>query len=230
MKMALLGYGKMGRIIESLALQRGHSIVSIIKREKISEDKLAEADVCSDFSHPDAVLNHIQIIANAKKNLVMGTTGWSDHLDQVTKIIDKSGIGFIYSPNFSIGVALFLRIVKAAAQMVDTFHAYDVGLLEAHHNKKVDSPSGTAKILANTLSSAMLSRSADKQPEIACIRCGAIPGTHTILFDSPADSITLTHQARNREGFAEGALYAAEWLKNKKGLFTLDDLLEDRKL
>lgn len=230
MKIALIGHGKMGRLVETLANQQGHTVVAIFNRETIAPNKLREADVCIDFSHPEAALDHIYASTEASTNLVMGTTGWTEHLSEAQKLVDKSGIGFIYSPNFSLGVALFLRMVKAAAQMVNPFHAYDVGLFEAHHNKKVDAPSGTAKILADTLSRSMAGRPASKQPEISSMRCGSIPGTHTITFDSPSDTITLTHQARNREGFAEGALYAAEWLKNKKGFFTLDDLLEERKI
>lgn len=231
MKIALLGNGKMGQMVEAAAKQRGHAIVATITRGKITPNLLKDAQVCIDFSHPECVLDHIQAIAMCNKPLIMGTTGWTDYLDEAKRIVLKSNIGFLYSPNFSIGVALFFRLVQSAAQLIDPFANYDVGLFEAHHNQKADAPSGTAKALKQIINQAMKTRSSNL-PEISSIRCGSIPGTHSVIFDSPADTITLTHEARNREGFANGAITAAEWIQNRKGFFTLEDMLtslENRK-
>lgn len=192
MKLALIGYGKMGRAIEKAALARGHSISAIISPSsqwnKISDKSLAEADLCIDFSHPDCILDNIQQTALLGKNLIVGTTGWYSELDQVKQIVDKQEIGLLYAPNFSIGVQLFLKIVSAAASMLNRLEGsgseqYDIAITEAHHNQKVDSPSGTAKALANLIAEEM-HRDAQGLP-ISSIRCGAIPGTHTVLIDSP---------------------------------------------
>jgi 4-hydroxy-tetrahydrodipicolinate reductase len=204
MKLALLGYGKMGKLIENLALEKGHTIVP-----------LQHADVALDFSHPDAVIKHIKEAAKLQKPLVMGTTGWYDHLDEAKSIVKKNNIGFIYSPNFSLGIQLFLQIVEAAAKIISPFKEYDASGVEYHHRQKVDNPSGTAKAIAEKF---------DHDLHFASVRCGSIPGTHTLIFDSPADTITFTHQARNREGFALGAIAAAEWILNKKGFYTFQEM------
>jgi 4-hydroxy-tetrahydrodipicolinate reductase len=208
MKIALLGYGKMGKMVEEIALQRNHEIVS------------KNADVYIDFSHPEAVLKNIEKAAEKNTNIVVGTTGWYDQLDQAQKIAEN--IGLLYSPNFSIGVYLFLQIVKEASQWMSDFSQYDVGLYEAHHNKKVDSPSGTAKLIAETITKKMKRKS---PLEISSLRCGFIPGEHSVIFDSEVDQIQLSHKALNRKGFALGAVLAAEWLHGKKGFFTLDDFI-----
>jgi 4-hydroxy-tetrahydrodipicolinate reductase len=238
MKIALIGYGKMGHLVEEIAIRKGHFISSVIElSNQITENTLKDADVCIDFSHPDSAMENIQRIASLKKNLVMGTTGWYDHLDRAKAIIHEHGIGFLYSPNFSLGINLFLQIVQEAALLMDPFKEYDIGGIEYHHNQKVDSPSGTAKEIANTILTQMHRKkkvlwetpSRALEPDeihFASVRNGSIPGTHTVMFDSLADTITLTHQARNREGFASGAVCAAEWLKGKKGFFTIQDLLQ----
>lgn len=225
MKIALLGNGQMGQMVKAAAQQRGHTVVATITREKITPHLLKDAHVCIDFSHPECALDHIEAIAKCNKPLIMGTTGWTDHLGDAKRIVQQNKIGFMYSPNFSIGVALFFRLVQAAAQLIDPFSNYDVGLFEAHHNKKVDAPSGTAKALKQIISQSMKTRPSKNNLEIASMRCGSIPGTHSVIFDSSADTITLTHEARNREGFANGAVTAAEWIQNKQGFFTLEDML-----
>lgn len=211
MKLALLGRGKMGTMVEKAAAVRNHEIVGI-----------QSADVCIDFSHPDVVLANIKMAAELKKNIVVGTTGWYEHLPDIKTLIEVKGTGFLYSPNFSIGIHLFMKIVSRAAELLNSHQEYDVGGCESHHNQKADAPSGTAKALTEILKNYY-----DKAQNLqfSSIRCGHIPGTHTVLFDSPADSITLTHTARNREGFAQGAVCAAEWLHGKKGFYTLDDML-----
>ncbi len=237
MKIALLGYGKVGRLVEEVAKNKGHTIVAKIDS---SQQNLAQsierADVCIDFSHPSCIIEHIELASSLGKNIVVGTTGWHEHIDVVKDIVSKKNIGLIYSPNFALGVHLFIRIVAEAAALIDRYEDYDAGVIESHHNKKADSPSGTAKAIAdalinkikrksNVVHDAVQGQIAPQDLHVASIRCGSIPGTHTVLFDSPADTITLTHQAHSREGFARGAVAAAEWLQGRKGFFTIEDLI-----
>ncbi|WP_068468069.1 4-hydroxy-tetrahydrodipicolinate reductase [Candidatus Protochlamydia phocaeensis] len=223
MKIALMGYGKMGRLIEQFARQRGHEIVAIISSQtKDSAEQLEKAEIAIDFSHASCVLGNLQLCIQLNKSLVIGTTGWDAHFTQAKQLIAHSTIGCLYSPNFSIGIHLFKHMVAYAAQLMSAFTHYDVSGIEYHHSRKADAPSGTAKALTEELQKHMPERT---NLQFSSIRCGSIPGTHTLLFDSEADTITLTHQARNREGFAQGAVMAAEWLNGKRGFFTLDDML-----
>lgn len=228
MKIALIGYGKMGRLVETVAKGRGHTIVAIIdphqETKTIDKTSLKGAEVCIDFTHPTTVLSNLKACASLGLNVVIGTTGWDQQLPQVKEIVNKSGIGCLYSANFSIGVNLFIKMVEEAAKLMNHFDEYDVAGLEYHHKQKVDSPSGTAKMLTEAL---LKNGPRKKQCDFSSVRCGSIPGTHTIVFDSPADTITLSHEARSREGFAKGAVTAAEWIQGKKGLFTINDLLGD---
>lgn len=234
LKIGLVGYGKMGRLIEEAALQKGHCINAKTSRH-LDIASFKQSQVCIDFSHPESVMDNIRTLAAMGKNLVIGTTGWYDHLDEVKSLVSKYQIGFIYSPNFSVGVNLFLKVVEEAAALIDAFPDYDVGLFEAHHNQKADSPSGTAKAIADTLVQQIrrktaitdnnsIGRISPNELHVTSLRCGSIPGTHSVIFDSPSDSITLTHQARDREGFARGAVTAAEWLNGKKGFYTIEDM------
>ena len=206
LKLGLIGYGKMGRMVERVARERQHEIVGG-----------EEADICVDFSHPSVAVDHVQKYAAMKKNIVMGTTGWYEALPEVKKLVERYQIGFLYSPNFSLGVLLFLQVVEEAARRFLPCGEYDVGGFEIHHRSKVDAPSGTAKAIVERIG---------KPVDFGSIRCGSIPGTHTVIFDSKADQVTLTHEARSREGFALGAVKAAEWLEGKTGFFTLEDLLK----
>lgn len=240
MNIALIGYGKMGRMVEEAAIARGHTIVVKISStgsvKELGAKSLSQADVCIDFSHPNCILDNIQKVISLGKNLVVGTTGWYEHIDAVKKSVSKSNIGFLYSPNFSIGVHLFLGIVEEAAKLIDSFDEYDVGVFEAHHNQKADSPSGTAKALTDVLlkrmkrkkeiaHDAVQGKISPDVLHVSSVRCGSIPGTHTVFFDSPADTITVSHQARSREGFARGAIIGAEWLQGKKGFYSIEDLI-----
>ena len=240
MKIALIGYGKMGRLIEDIALQKEHTIIAKIhlgtNLSAVDEKLIKQADICMDFSDPQAALQNIQTIANLKKNIVMGTTGWYEHLNEVKQIVHDSQIGFLFSPNFSLGVHLFKSIVEEAARLMNEFEDYDVAGYEMHHNQKADSPSGTAKNIVYMLLEKIKRKTTPvydlpnrpidpHELHFQSIRCGSVPGTHTVIFDSPADTITITHQARNREGFARGAIAAAEWLDGKKGFFTMDDMI-----
>jgi 4-hydroxy-tetrahydrodipicolinate reductase len=220
MKIGLIGYGKTGKMVEKYALSRGHDIVAIVT-SKDPLEALLGADVCIDFSHPDSTLDHIKQLAKLGKSVVVGTTGWYDALDTVSELVKKSQIGMLYGPNFSIGVQLFNKILFEAAKLMQHHAQYDLAAVEEHHNQKVDAPSGTALKLSKTIFDA-----SGKDITFTSVRCGSIPGTHTVIFDSPADTVTLSHQARNREGFAEGAVIAAEWLHGKKGLYRFEDIFQ----
>lgn len=210
LKLALFGYGKMGKMVEKMASTRGHSIATICITPPFD---FSEADLIIDFSSAAGVLEHVTIAGQAGKNIVIGTTGWDDNLDEVRALVEQYQIGALYSPNFSIGVHQFLKLVREAGKF---FPHYEVAGVEIHHSEKKDAPSGTARALADVLL---------QKPPFASIRLGKIPGTHTLYFDSIEDTITLTHTAKGREGFALGALRAAEWLETKKGFFTLEDIL-----
>lgn len=229
MKIALIGYGKMGKMIHEVAKAKGHSIVAVIDskislNEPATQHFLNLVDVCIDFSAPQAILGNLTVLTSLKKNIVVGTTGWDDDLKAVTELVEKSNIGLLYAPNFSLGIALFLKIIEQAARLVAPFGEYEVAGIEIHHSKKLDAPSGTAKVIETELNRHFSHHSI----AFSSVRVGYVPGTHSIIFDCPVDTITLTHSARNRSGLAEGALQAAEWLQGKKGFFTLEDFLKER--
>lgn len=241
LKIALLGYGKMGQIVEQYALACGHEVVAKINSQsKHIEKELSKADVCIDFSLPENVLSNLRVAADINVNVVMGTTGWYGQLDTAKKIVAETDIGFLYSPNFSIGIALFHKLVSHAAKLIGEFEDYDVSGSEVHHKQKTDTPSGTAILLADAImaehpvkSSVVFSTPENllrpDQLHFTSQRTGSVPGIHSISFDSYEDTITLTHSARNRQGFAKGAVTAAEWLLGKKGFFSLSDMLFTKK-
>lgn len=224
LKIALIGYGKMGKMIEQMAVMRDHEIVAIIDPEKenreITLDALSAADVCIEFTRPDAVLDNIRKTLRLGKNIVVGTTGWSDSLESVERWVTESGAGLFYASNFSLGINLFLKTVEHAADLFLKRANYQAAGVEIHHKQKLDSPSGTAIAIQDAIA-----RASGNTPIFSSVRCGSTPGTHTVYFDSPADTITLTHQARNREGFALGAITAAEWMLGRKGIYTMEDML-----
>ena len=241
-KIALIGYGKMGHIIENMAKERGHEVKAIIdpnsdKAEKeINKNTLKDVDVCIDFSHPDAVIGNVKKIASLKKNIVVGTTGWYDKMVEVKKIVEENGIGLIWSGNFSIGVNAFFKIIENSAKIFNNLEDYDILATEFHHKHKADSPSGTAKMMGDILikdikrKDKLVFDKLDKKIEdnelhIASVRGGSIPGIHSVIFDSPQDTIELKHTARSREGFATGAVMAAEFIKDKKGFYNINDLM-----
>jgi 4-hydroxy-tetrahydrodipicolinate reductase len=273
MNIAIIGYGKMGRILESLALERGHRITgaadpfykeprtvsgalvfkgaaelaAALGRENGVEGGVA--DVALEFTRPDTAAANIKALAEKRIPVVAGTTGWFDRLEEVKAAVNAAGSSLLWASNFSLGVNLFYRIAAFAAKLADPFPEYDVGGFEVHHNKKADSPSGTAKTLVETVLGAMtrktepVYRMLDRPPRpgelhYASLRVGSMPGVHSLCFDSPVDTIEITHTARNREGLASGALTAAQWLLNcpgpgkpagkaRQGIFTMDDVLED---
>lgn len=236
MKIALVGYGKMGHMIETFAKKRGNSIVATIDSyandasvkastpEEIAKAvKESGAEGVIEFTHPDAVLNNIKALLPTGIPLVVGTTGWNAHLDTVGQWAKDANCSLFYAANYSVGVNLFYKIVEAAASLIKDFDEYDCAVWEAHHAQKADSPSGTALeiakyIMANNpkkteiVKDAFHSKPKANQLHVSSTRIGNVPGTHKVYFDSLADTIELTHTARSREGFALGAVRAMEWL------------------
>jgi 4-hydroxy-tetrahydrodipicolinate reductase len=239
MKIALIGYGNMGQEIQKLVTEtKEHQIVSISyedPKEKLDEIGISKSDVVIDFSSPEIVLSTIKVIAKMKKNMVVGTTGWYKNIPQVKDLVKKSDIGLIYGQNFSIGANILFKITAYASRLFNKYGNYDVYGFEIHHKGKKDSPSGTARKLSETIienfpqktviQNERINRKIENQElHFASIRGGFNPGLHEVIFDSAADEIRLTHYARGRRGFAEGAILAAEFIKGKKGFFDIDQL------
>ncbi|MFH6968997.1 4-hydroxy-tetrahydrodipicolinate reductase [Flavobacterium sp. FlaQc-28] len=230
MKIALLGYGKMGKVIERIALERGHEIV-LKKDEFNTYDGLSTADVAIDFSVPTAAVDNISNCFHANVPVVSGTTGWLEHFDEMTALCNEKQGGFISSSNFSLGVNIFFELNEYLAKIMSQFDSYKVSMEEIHHTQKLDAPSGTAISLAKGVieNSSYANWTLDdaKQGEIhiEAKRIGDVPGTHTVTYDSIVDSIELKHTAHNREGFALGAVIAAEWLAGKTGIYSMKDVL-----
>lgn len=244
MNIALIGYGKMGQIVHKIAQEKNFNITSIVDPQhpdanfkEINSESLKNVDVCIDFTHPEVAVENIQKIAKEGKNIIMATTGWLDRIEEVKKIVEENQVGFLYASNFSLGVNIFLKLVKQAAQIINQFDDYDLYSYEMHHNRKKDAPSGTALSIGEVLlknierkSKLVLDRPEGKiqanELHLSTIRGGDIPGTHCVGFDSTMDTIELKHTARNREGFALGSLIAAEWLNGKTGFFTAEDWMK----
>ncbi len=226
--LGLIGHGKMGRAVAQLAPQRGFEVRRVFtsqsasRGEGITPENLRDVDVCIDFTTPGAVMDNIRRVAEAGCNLVVGTTGWTDRLEAVRDIVERTSIGMVYAPNFSIGVQLFYRLARAAAAIFRRFPLYEPAIIETHHRFKRDAPSGTALELRRHIAPELGGR----EVSIASVRAGYVPGTHELVFDSEADTVLLRHAARSRQGFAEGALYAARWVIGKRGLFTFAEVLE----
>jgi 4-hydroxy-tetrahydrodipicolinate reductase len=242
MKIALLGYGKMGQEIARLVNESDqHQITSISFKQglgQIDTIGIQNSDVVIDFTSPEIILDNIKAVASLGKPLVIGTTGWYDRLAEVEKISTQNKIGLIYAQNFSVGANIFFQVVARAAKLMSKFGHYDAYGFEIHHTGKKDSPSGTAlriaqEILQNfpakkELQVEKLNRAINPDElHFASIRGGRNPGFHQVVFDSPADAITLSHAAHNRQGFAEGAILAAEFILNKQGFFTFDEIFKN---
>jgi 4-hydroxy-tetrahydrodipicolinate reductase len=227
MRIAIVGYGKMGRMIEKEAEARGIEVALKLdefnnaKFEGITAEKFTGIDVAIDFSIPSAAVENILRIAALGVNLVVGTTGWQDHMGHVKSVVAGRGIGMVWSPNYSIGVNAFFRLVSEAAKLLETEPEYEAWAWEIHHSGKKDAPSGTLLKVLEDMREAGFSRRID----VASNRAGVIAGTHEVGFDSPADTITLRHTARSREGFALGAVKAAEWINGKQGFYEFGDIL-----
>jgi 4-hydroxy-tetrahydrodipicolinate reductase len=242
MNIAIIGYGKMAQEVEKVAIEKNIKVTKIFTEEEnynglaITKQSLKNIDVCIDFTTPAAVWQNIEAVVNCEKNIVIGTTGWYDKLEDVKKLVNKKNVGLLYCPNFSLGVNLLYQIINTASHMFNKFDDYDVMLSEIHHKNKADSPSGTALMLGQLIiqnvkrKKELLMETAKtkikpEQLQITSSRVGSIVGNHTVLFDSDADTIEITHTAKNRRGFAFGSLLAAQWIIGKKGIFTMKDVM-----
>ncbi|MFM2214064.1 MAG: 4-hydroxy-tetrahydrodipicolinate reductase [Bacteroidota bacterium] len=231
MKIALLGYGKMGKVIETIALERGHDIV-LRKTSSNTFEGIATADVAIDFSIPSVAVENITTCLEAGVPVVSGTTGWLDHYDAMVSLCKEHDGAFLYGSNFSLGVNLFFELNAYLAQMMAKFSSvYRVSMEEIHHTQKLDAPSGTAislakGIIANSAyDSWTLDQPQEHQIPIDAQRIENVPGTHSVFYNSPVDLIEIKHVAHNREGFALGSVLAAEWLVGKKGVYSMKDVL-----
>jgi len=237
MNIVLFGYGKMGKEIEAIALERGHQIVLKITSENsgsITSTDLQKADVVIEFSTPHSVLNNINTCLNAKVPIVVGTTGWHNQLNEISKACNDKNGALFYASNFSLGVAIFSKVNEYLASIMNNYPTYDVSMKEIHHIHKIDKPSGTAISLANQIIEKIDSKkkwSITEQSEetlfIEDIREGMVPGTHIIKYSSDIDDIEIMHKAHNRKGFALGAVLAAEFIQHKKGVYTMSDLMNN---
>ena len=231
MKIALLGYGKMGKVIEKIALERGHEIV-LRKGANDTFEGLEKADVAIDFSIPTAAILNISECLNNGIPIVSGTTGWLENYHEMVTLCNEKNAAFIYGSNFSLGVNLFFEMNNYLSKIMSKFSQYNVSMEEIHHTQKLDKPSGTAITLANALinntykNNWSIENAKADEVFIDVKRIEDVPGTHSVYYTSNEDTIEIKHTAHNRNGFAFGALIAAEWLVGKKGVFTMKDVLD----
>jgi 4-hydroxy-tetrahydrodipicolinate reductase len=228
MRILLVGYGKMGRLVGELAPQYSCEVAGVVDPMSKAQTASLEdprwkgaVDVAVDFTSPEAVVSNVTTLAGQGINVVLGTTGWGAHEAELKRIVSDAGIGIVAAPNFSTGVVLFELLVARAAEIFAAQPEFGAWVHEAHHAAKKDAPSGTALKLKKSMEAAGFNRAID----VSATRAGYIPGTHTIGFDGPSESITLTHAARDRGGFARGALSAARWVSGRTGWFTMQDVL-----
>lgn len=222
MKILLVGYGKMGKAIENIAIQRGHTIAGRVDIN--SPDTIAPgADVAIEFTQPASAVDNIRRCVGAGIPVVCGTTGWLERLDDVKSFVTKNNGAFFYASNYSLGVNIFFKLNEYLAKLMSGQETYDVSIDETHHTQKKDAPSGTAITLAEGIKAN--SKAGKKQVPINSFRIDPAPGTHTVKYKSAIDDIEITHTAHSREGFALGAVLVAEWIKEKKGCFTMNDFL-----
>ncbi|MFD2873436.1 4-hydroxy-tetrahydrodipicolinate reductase [Mucilaginibacter ximonensis] len=246
MKIALLGYGKMGKIIEKIALDRKHEIVLKIdydNQQDLTIENLQKADVAIEFSTPGTVLSNIEQCFNAGVPIVVGTTGWHEQISEIKARYENSDKGFIYGTNFSVGVNIFFHINKVLAKLMNAHPYYDVQVEEIHHIQKLDSPSGTAITIAEGIidnldekkqwvniltdgTNPVDNNATAEDVLIESHRIDSVPGTHTVIYDSEVDTIEIKHTAHNRNGFALGAVLAAEWIKDKQGFYSVADMFD----
>lgn len=230
MNIALIGYGKMGKTIERIAIERGHTIVLKVE-EDIDNYEFQKVEVAIDFSIPAAAFKNITTCFKKGIPVVSGTTGWLEKYDEAVEYCKNTDAAFIYASNFSLGVNIFFELNKKLAEMMKPFKEYSVGIEEIHHTQKLDAPSGTAitlaeQIIANTDNTGWkLEEAGEQEIPITAKRIENVPGTHTISYDSKVDTIKIEHVAHSRDGFALGAVIAAEWLKGKKGVYKMKDVL-----
>ncbi|EIJ39257.1 MULTISPECIES: 4-hydroxy-tetrahydrodipicolinate reductase [Galbibacter] len=230
MKIALLGYGKMGKMIEQIAISRGHEIVAKVD-ESTQDFDIKTADVAIDFSIPSVAFKNISLCLENNVPVISGTTGWLDNYDKAVELCNKNNGAFIYASNFSLGVNVFFQLNEYLAEMMKNLSQYEVAIEEIHHTQKLDAPSGTAITLAEGIinnsnkEAWKLEEAASNEIPITALREPEVPGTHTISYKSEVDTIDIKHTAHNREGFALGAVVASEWIIGKTGVFSMKDVL-----
>ncbi len=236
MKIAIIGYGKMGKMIDQIATAKGHKIVLKIDRENaqsLEEENLKKADVAIEFTRPEAAFHNISKCISSGLPVVSGTTGWLDRKAEIEALCQEHGSAFLYASNFSIGVNIFFALNQFLAKMMDQQKSYEVKMEEIHHTQKLDAPSGTAISLANDIidrverKSSWINELSQDAQQLSLIskRIDQVPGTHSICYESEIDQIEIRHIAHSREGFAKGAIQAAEWIVGKKGCFSMKDVL-----
>jgi 4-hydroxy-tetrahydrodipicolinate reductase len=229
MKIALVGYGKMGKVVEEIAPAKGIEVVDRFTRDRplradaATRGSLSGVEALVDFSVPDAVPETVRAAAELALPLVIGTTGWHNRLDEVRAVAEDAGLGVVQASNFSLGVNVFYRIVERAAQLLAALDTYDPFIHDWHHRFKLDSPSGTALEIRRRMATFY----GDREVPITCQRSGYVPSVHWVAFDSAADTIHLEHRARNRQGLAEGALLAARWIAGRSGFHEFSEVLDD---
>jgi 4-hydroxy-tetrahydrodipicolinate reductase len=234
MKIILLGYGKMGKIIERVSLERGHEVTARIDVQNLHEFDQAKGDVAIEFSHPDAAFENVMKCLRRNIPVVCGTTGWLAHKPEADALCQQNNGAFFYASNYSLGVNIFFKLNEYLARMMSKVNDYEVSLDEIHHNEKRDAPSGTAI----TLAEGILKHAHDKKRwvnyettkkdelSIKSFRIDQVPGTHVVKYDSAIDNLEIRHVAHSREGFAKGAVMVAEWIRDKKGVLSMDDYLK----
>jgi 4-hydroxy-tetrahydrodipicolinate reductase len=227
LRVAIIGYGKMGKAVASLAEKRGHLIHTIVKRAEnsggraLTAERLAGADVAVEFTRPDAVVTNLERLIDLRLPTVTGTTGWTDALPEVTERVERQDGALLYAPNFSTGVQLFFRAARELARCFRGRPEFTVSISEEHHQTKLDAPSGTALLLQRQL----WAEEPERRFPISSIRAGDSPGIHALSYQGQHETVTLTHVSRSRDAFAAGAVAAAEWLPGRRGVFTFEDVL-----
>jgi len=243
MKLGLIGYGKMGKAIEAIALERGHQVLfTTSSANPLSPELLYTVDVAIEFTKPELAIQHIETALTTKTPIIVGTTGWNDDLDKVVELVTEHQGALLYASNFSIGVNVLFEINQKLAALMSAYPEYAVSIEETHHIQKLDAPSGTAISLANGIldnNEAYFSWVSGEgaaphinpgQVGITAHRVPDVPGTHTVAYTSEIDTISITHEAHNRRGFALGAVIAAEWIMHKQGIFSMRDVLNTKTL
>ncbi len=245
MKIGIIGYGKMGKEIRRQAESEGIGVAAVIDpgaleatAKAATPEALVGADIVFDFSNKDAVMGNIRAAAAAGKNMVVGTSGWSDKLPEAEEIVKQAGTGLVYSTNFSVGMSVFLRITDSASKMISRLEQYDIYVSESHHNQKTDAPGGTAKALAGIIMKNVPRKTklafdridgrkiSPEELHVVSMRSGWNPGRHVVGFDSQSDNMELVHATRSRADFAFGAIFAARWISGKKGIYSMDQMMD----
>ncbi|MDA8588621.1 4-hydroxy-tetrahydrodipicolinate reductase [Flavobacteriaceae bacterium] len=235
MKIALLGYGKMGKEIEKISIERGHSISVIIDKDD-DVKSLSDSDVAINFSTPSSAVSSIKLALDSSVPIISGTTGWLEKYNEIVEYSKNTGTSFMYASNYSLGVNLFFELNKILTRLLNKHDQYKIALQEIHHTEKIDKPSGTALTLAEDIikdtdyEDWSFKNNTNKTIKMESVRENNVPGTHKVKYDSGIDSIEITHTAHSRKGFALGAVVAAEWIIDKKGVFNMTDMINDTNL